>query len=85
MGWDGAGEGDVGLGVGGGGGADVVGLNCSVGPSAMLNAADRLLGSTDRPVSRENPRSPVTALSSRLSGLARDHEQSQAVLAIPDS
>ena len=28
-------------------GADVVGLNCSVGPNAMLNAADRLLGSTD--------------------------------------
>ena len=34
-------------------GADVVGLNCSVGPSAMLNAADRLLGSTDRPVSMQ--------------------------------
>ncbi|HEU0301757.1 MAG TPA: bifunctional homocysteine S-methyltransferase/methylenetetrahydrofolate reductase [Longimicrobium sp.] len=34
-------------------GADVVGLNCSVGPSAMLNAADRLLGGTDRPVSMQ--------------------------------
>ena len=34
-------------------GADVVGLNCSVGPSAMLNAADRLLGSTDHPVSMQ--------------------------------
>ena len=34
-------------------GADVVGLNCSVGPSAMLNTADRLLGATDRPVSMQ--------------------------------
>ncbi|HEX6371456.1 MAG TPA: bifunctional homocysteine S-methyltransferase/methylenetetrahydrofolate reductase [Longimicrobium sp.] len=34
-------------------GADVVGLNCSVGPSAMLNAADRLLGSTTTPVSMQ--------------------------------
>jgi methionine synthase / methylenetetrahydrofolate reductase(NADPH) len=34
-------------------GADVVGLNCSVGPNAMLNAADRLLGSTDHPVSMQ--------------------------------
>jgi methionine synthase I (cobalamin-dependent)/5,10-methylenetetrahydrofolate reductase len=34
-------------------GADVVGLNCSVGPSAMLNAADRLLGGTDRAVSMQ--------------------------------
>ena len=34
-------------------GADVVGLNCSVGPSAMLNAADRLLGTTERPVSMQ--------------------------------
>ena len=34
-------------------GADVVGLNCSVGPSGMLNAADRVLGATDRPVSMQ--------------------------------
>ncbi|HEX2079938.1 MAG TPA: bifunctional homocysteine S-methyltransferase/methylenetetrahydrofolate reductase [Longimicrobium sp.] len=34
-------------------GADIVGLNCSVGPSAMLNAADRLLGATGRPVSMQ--------------------------------
>ncbi len=32
-------------------GADVVGLNCSVGPSDMLAAAERLVGLTDRPVS----------------------------------
>ncbi len=31
-------------------GAEVVGLNCSVGPSAMLSAADRLMASTSRPV-----------------------------------
>jgi homocysteine S-methyltransferase len=34
-------------------GADVVGLNCSVGPSAMLAAADRLLPATDRPISMQ--------------------------------
>jgi methionine synthase / methylenetetrahydrofolate reductase(NADPH) len=32
-------------------GADVVGLNCSVGPSAMLAAAERMLAATDRPLS----------------------------------
>ncbi len=31
-------------------GAEVVGLNCSVGPSAMLSAADRLMAATSRPV-----------------------------------
>jgi homocysteine S-methyltransferase len=31
-------------------GAEVVGLNCSVGPSAMLSAADRLMTATSRPV-----------------------------------
>jgi methionine synthase / methylenetetrahydrofolate reductase(NADPH) len=34
-------------------GVEVVGLNCSVGPNAMLNAADRLLGSTEHPVSMQ--------------------------------
>ncbi|HEU4456226.1 MAG TPA: bifunctional homocysteine S-methyltransferase/methylenetetrahydrofolate reductase [Longimicrobium sp.] len=34
-------------------GAEVVGLNCSVGPSAMLNAAERMLGATDRPLSMQ--------------------------------
>jgi len=34
-------------------GADVVGLNCSVGPSAMLNAADRLLAATQKPLSMQ--------------------------------
>jgi len=34
-------------------GADVVGLNCSVGPSAMLNAADRILSATQKPVSMQ--------------------------------
>jgi len=34
-------------------GADVIGLNCSVGPSAMLNAADRILAATSRPVSMQ--------------------------------
>ncbi len=32
-------------------GADVVGLNCSVGPSAMLLAVERAAAATDRPVS----------------------------------
>ncbi|HEX7243424.1 MAG TPA: bifunctional homocysteine S-methyltransferase/methylenetetrahydrofolate reductase [Longimicrobiaceae bacterium] len=32
-------------------GADVVGLNCSVGPSAMLQAVERMLPATDRPLS----------------------------------
>jgi methionine synthase I (cobalamin-dependent) len=32
-------------------GADVVGMNCSVGPHAMLETVDLLLGATDRPVS----------------------------------
>ncbi|MDP9349407.1 MAG: bifunctional homocysteine S-methyltransferase/methylenetetrahydrofolate reductase, partial [Gemmatimonadota bacterium] len=31
-------------------GADVVGLNCSVGPSAMLQAVERMLPATDRPL-----------------------------------
>jgi methionine synthase I (cobalamin-dependent)/5,10-methylenetetrahydrofolate reductase len=34
-------------------GADVVGLNCSVGPSAMLAAADRMVGAGDRAVSMQ--------------------------------
>ncbi|HYJ79076.1 MAG TPA: bifunctional homocysteine S-methyltransferase/methylenetetrahydrofolate reductase, partial [Longimicrobiaceae bacterium] len=34
-------------------GADVVGLNCSVGPSAMLTAADRMLAATTRPLSMQ--------------------------------
>ena len=32
-------------------GADVLGLNCSVGPSATLDVAERLVAATDRPVS----------------------------------
>lgn len=32
-------------------GADVVGLNCSVGPQAMLNTLDRMVALTDRPIS----------------------------------
>lgn len=32
-------------------GADVIGLNCSVGPHAMLEAVPRLVGATDRPLS----------------------------------
>jgi homocysteine S-methyltransferase len=31
-------------------GAEVVGLNCSVGPNAMLSAADRLMAATSKPV-----------------------------------
>jgi homocysteine S-methyltransferase len=31
-------------------GAEVVGLNCSVGPSAMLSAAERLMAATSRPL-----------------------------------
>lgn len=34
-------------------GADVVGMNCSVGPHAMLDAVDRLLAVTDRPISTQ--------------------------------
>ena len=34
-------------------GADVVGLNCSVGPAAMLDAIERMVGRTDRPVSAQ--------------------------------
>jgi methionine synthase I (cobalamin-dependent)/5,10-methylenetetrahydrofolate reductase len=34
-------------------GADAVGLNCSVGPNAMLGAADRMLAATTRPLSMQ--------------------------------
>jgi homocysteine S-methyltransferase len=34
-------------------GADVVGLNCSVGPAAMLDAIERMVEVTDRPVSAQ--------------------------------
>jgi methionine synthase / methylenetetrahydrofolate reductase(NADPH) len=34
-------------------GADVVGLNCSVGPSTMLGVAERMLQASDRPVSMQ--------------------------------
>jgi homocysteine S-methyltransferase len=34
-------------------GADAVGLNCSVGPAAMLDAIERMVGRTDRPVSAQ--------------------------------
>jgi homocysteine S-methyltransferase len=34
-------------------GADVIGLNCSVGPAAMLDAIERLVERTDRPVSAQ--------------------------------
>ncbi|MBW3630254.1 MAG: bifunctional homocysteine S-methyltransferase/methylenetetrahydrofolate reductase [Gemmatimonadetes bacterium] len=34
-------------------GADVVGMNCSVGPHAMLEVADRLTGVIDRPLSAQ--------------------------------
>jgi homocysteine S-methyltransferase len=34
-------------------GADVVGLNCSVGPNAMLNVAERLVAATRRPISMQ--------------------------------
>jgi methionine synthase I (cobalamin-dependent)/5,10-methylenetetrahydrofolate reductase len=34
-------------------GADVVGLNCSVGPAAMLDAIERMVERTDRPVSAQ--------------------------------
>jgi methionine synthase / methylenetetrahydrofolate reductase(NADPH) len=34
-------------------GADVIGLNCSVGPAAMLDALERLVERTDRPVSAQ--------------------------------
>ena len=34
-------------------GADVVGLNCSVGPAAMLDALERMVEHTDRPLSAQ--------------------------------
>lgn len=34
-------------------GADVIGLNCSVGPAAMLDAIERMVARTDRPVSAQ--------------------------------
>jgi methionine synthase I (cobalamin-dependent)/5,10-methylenetetrahydrofolate reductase len=34
-------------------GADVVGLNCSVGPAAMLDALERMVGRTERPLSAQ--------------------------------
>jgi homocysteine S-methyltransferase len=34
-------------------GVEVVGMNCSVGPAAMLDAVDRILGATDRAVSAQ--------------------------------
>jgi methionine synthase I (cobalamin-dependent)/5,10-methylenetetrahydrofolate reductase len=34
-------------------GADVVGLNCSVGPAAMLDALERMVGRTHRPLSAQ--------------------------------
>ena len=34
-------------------GADVIGLNCSVGPSAMLNVAERLMAATAKPISMQ--------------------------------
>jgi methionine synthase I (cobalamin-dependent)/5,10-methylenetetrahydrofolate reductase len=34
-------------------GADVVGLNCSVGPAAMLDAIERMAEGTDRPISAQ--------------------------------
>ncbi|HYF39803.1 MAG TPA: bifunctional homocysteine S-methyltransferase/methylenetetrahydrofolate reductase [Gemmatimonadales bacterium] len=34
-------------------GADVIGLNCSVGPAAMLDAIERMVAQTDRPVSAQ--------------------------------
>jgi homocysteine S-methyltransferase len=34
-------------------GADVIGLNCSVGPAAMLDAIERMVELTDRPVSAQ--------------------------------
>lgn len=35
------------------GGADVIGLNCSVGPAGMLSAIERLAKVTDRPISAQ--------------------------------
>jgi homocysteine S-methyltransferase len=34
-------------------GVEVVGMNCSVGPAAMLDVVDRILGATHRPVSAQ--------------------------------
>ncbi|MCH9014604.1 MAG: bifunctional homocysteine S-methyltransferase/methylenetetrahydrofolate reductase [Gemmatimonadetes bacterium] len=56
-----------------GGGADVVGLNCSVGPSAMLEAVERMSRVTDRPISAQPN-----------AGLPKDVSDRKIYLASPD-
>ena len=54
-------------------GADVVGLNCSVGPAAMLSALERMAGATDRPLSAQPN-----------AGLPREVEGRKIYLASPE-
>jgi len=54
-------------------GADVVGLNCSVGPSAMLEAVERMSRVTDRPISAQPN-----------AGLPKDVSDRKIYLASPD-
>jgi homocysteine S-methyltransferase len=53
--------------------ADVIGLNCSVGPAAMLDAIERLVQVTDRPISAQPN-----------AGLPRDVGNRKIYLAAPD-
>jgi homocysteine S-methyltransferase len=54
-------------------GVDVVGMNCSVGPAAMLDTVDRLLAVTDRPLSAQPN-----------AGLPREVEGRQIYMASPE-
>jgi len=54
-------------------GADVIGLNCSVGPAAMLEAVERMVQVTDRPVSAQPN-----------AGLPRDVGDRKIYLAAPE-
>src|SRR3970282_1460715 len=54
-------------------GADVIGLNCAVGPAGMLDAVERMAAVTDRPLSAQPN-----------AGLPRDVGDRKMYLASPD-
>jgi methionine synthase I (cobalamin-dependent)/5,10-methylenetetrahydrofolate reductase len=60
-------------------GADVVGLNCSVGPAAMLDAIERMAEATDRPISAQpNAGSPRAVDDRRIYLASPDYMASYA-------
>jgi methionine synthase I (cobalamin-dependent)/5,10-methylenetetrahydrofolate reductase len=60
-------------------GADVVGLNCSVGPAAMLDAIERMAEGTDRPISAQpNAGSPRAVDDRRIYLASPDYMASYA-------